>query len=105
VNESFCFVIPSYPDEQMRPELARYQDSLRRLNAISAKGDLGSAHVAGAFRRELKQTLQAVRSVLATEMDPELRATYGLLLKSLKRMHWSMLVVERRAVELSTRHN
>jgi hypothetical protein len=83
-----------------------YSASIDRFNAIAARGPLNSAHIAHGCRMELKTTLRIARQlVAATRHDPELQACYLGMLKSLKRMHYSLIMVETCAVELATRHN
>jgi hypothetical protein len=86
--------------------IGAYNASIARLNAIAARGSLDSAHIAHGCRMELKTMLRIVRQIVsATRHDPALHPCYVGMLKSLKRMHYSLIMVENCAVELATRHN
>jgi hypothetical protein len=86
--------------------MAAYNASVGRFNAIAARGPLTTVHIAHACPLELKTTLRIVRQlVAATRNDSELHPIYQGQLRALKRMHYSLIMVERCSIELATRHN
>jgi hypothetical protein len=86
--------------------LDQYNASIERFNAWAERGPLNSVHIAHACRMELKTTLRIVRQMIeATRHDPELQPCYQGQLRCLKRMHYSLIMVEATAVELAKRHN
>jgi cell fate (sporulation/competence/biofilm development) regulator YmcA (YheA/YmcA/DUF963 family) len=82
---------------------SRYNAAITRMNAI--RGDLNAVPVVHAYRLALKDALQALREVIAHESNPETRVVQHELLRTLKRLHYHLCVMEHCSVRIATELN
>jgi hypothetical protein len=88
-----------------RAEIEAYSHAVHALNAIGHRGSLNSAHIAEAYRKQLKVVLRCVRRIIATEPDQALRSHWEEMLDTLKRLHWHIVVIEACDIGIATEMN
>jgi hypothetical protein len=83
--------------------VARYNAAIAAVNAL--KGDLNSVPVVQACRLALKDALRALRDIIAQEEQAETRVLQRELLRTLKRLHYHLCVMEHCSVRIATELN
>jgi hypothetical protein len=81
----------------------RYNAAIARMNAI--RGDLNAVPVVHAYRLALKDALKALREVIAQEDKAETRVVQRELLRTLKRLHFHLCVMEHCSIHIATELN
>jgi hypothetical protein len=81
----------------------RYRAAIARMNAIRV--DPNSLPANRACRLALKDALRALRDMIAEETNPEARALLQDLLRTLKRLHYNLCVMDWCSVGIAVQEN